>query len=133
MTSPEGYHVAHKGMSDQAGELDGSGDDVGKIGKAVAATMCYSEDVLGGSDTAPAFNLFAAAWEAETKVLEAALHELADKVRLSSHAYRGKDLDVRKGVHGVHGVHGVPVGPQPDAGVSTQPAHAARPSALADY
>ncbi|MER6994718.1 hypothetical protein [Streptomyces sp. NPDC000410] len=127
MTSAEGYQVKHKGMSGQAGELDGSGNDVGNIRKAVAGTMCYTQDALGGSDTGPAFNAFAAAWEAETKVLEAALHELADKIRLSSHAYRGSDIDVRTGVHAVS------VGSAADSGVNTMPAHAQRPSALAAY
>lgn len=123
MTSTEGYQVGHKGMSGQAGELDGAGDDVGKIRKAVATTMCYPQETLGGSETGPAFNAFAAAWEAETKVLEAALHELADKVRLSSHAYGGSDIDVRRGARGV----------SLGSGVSTMPAQAARPSALTDY
>lgn len=130
MTSPKGYQVGHKGMSGQAGELDGSGDDVGKIRKAVASTMCYTQDALGGSDTGPAFNAFAAAWEAETKVLEAALHQLADKVRLSSHAYRGSDVDVRTGARAVS--VGSAADPA-DAGVSTMPAHAQRPSAPAAY
>ncbi|MFI2371070.1 hypothetical protein [Streptomyces sp. NPDC018833] len=85
---------------------------MGKIRK-VASTMCYTQDALGGSDTGPAFNAFAAAWEAETKVLEAALHELAEKVRLSSHAGRGSDIDVRTGAHAVS------VGSAADAGVST--------------
>ncbi|MFB6672896.1 hypothetical protein ACFVDQ_13940 [Streptomyces sp. NPDC057684] len=127
MASPEGYQVGHKGMSGQAGELDGAGNDVGKIGKAIASTMCYSQDALGGSDTAPAFNTFAAAWEAETKVLEAALHELADKVRLSSRAYSGSDIDVRNGAKSVS------VGSAAEERVSTMPAHAERPSALSAY
>ncbi|MEU8482179.1 MULTISPECIES: hypothetical protein [unclassified Streptomyces] len=127
MTSPDGYQVGHKGMSGQAGELDGAGRDVGKIGKAIAGTMCYSQDALGGSDTAPAFNTFAAAWESETKVLEAALHELADKVRLASHAYSGSDIGVRNGAKSVS------VGSAAGERVSTMPTHGERPSALSDY
>ncbi|MFJ4920728.1 hypothetical protein [Streptomyces sp. NPDC088725] len=127
MTSAEGYQVGHKGMSGQAGELDGSGDDVGAIREAVAGTMCYTQEALGGPDTWSAFNAFTAAWEAETKVLEAALHELADKVRLAGQAYRGSDVDVRTGVHTVS------VGSTADEGVSTMPAHAPRPSVLTGY
>ncbi|MFD3474482.1 hypothetical protein [Streptomyces sp. NPDC058695] len=127
MASPEGYQVGHKGMPGQAGELDGAGRDVGKIGKAIAGTMCYSQDALGGADTAPAFNTFAAAWEAETKVLEAALHELADKVRLSSRAYSGSDIGVRSGAKSVS------VGSAAEGRVSTMPTYAERPSALSGY
>jgi uncharacterized protein YukE len=122
-----GYQVGHKGMSDQAGELDGAGDDVGKIRKAIATTMCYAQDALGGPDSGPAFNAFAAAWEAETKVLEAALHELAKKVRLASHAYRDSDIGVRRKAHAV------PAGPASGAGAGTMPAHAQRRSALDAY
>ncbi|MGY0024965.1 type VII secretion target [Streptomyces sp. cg35] len=124
MTSAEGYQVQHGAMAGQAKELDGAGDDVGAIGRAVESTMCYPQDTLGGADSGPAFNAFAAAWQAETEVLEAALHELADKVRLSSRAYRGSDIDVRDKARAV---------PAGDSRLSTQPAHAARPSALSDY
>ncbi|MEU6660384.1 hypothetical protein [Streptomyces sp. NPDC046821] len=119
MTSAEGYHVAHGGMSGQAGELDGSGDDVARIREAVTSPMRYAEDVLGGSDTGAAFTSFAAAWEAETKVLEEALHELADKVRLADHAYGGSDIDVRNNTDRVR--------------VVPLPAQAERPSALSGY
>ncbi|MEU2154667.1 hypothetical protein ABZ532_06530 [Streptomyces sp. NPDC019396] len=132
----DGYQVGHKGMSGQAGELDGSGDDVGKIRKAITNAMCYPQDTLGGCDTGPAFEAFSAAWEAETKVLEAALHELADKIRLSSQAYRDPDIDVRRGTSSIAvdsaGERGDAAG-KSDEGISTMPVYAQRPSALGSY
>jgi uncharacterized protein YukE len=124
MTSGEGYHVSHSGMSGQAKELDGCGDDAGTICKSVSPTMCYSSDALGGSDSGPAFNKFAAAWEAEARTLEKALHELADKVRLAKNSYRGTDRRVQAHARGVS---------VPDGQPSTASAPAQRPSALSTY
>lgn len=122
--SSDGYQVK-SGMSDQAKELDGAGDDMGKIGKAVEPGMCYTEDALGGPDSAAAFNAYASAWEAEAKTLEAALHELGNKVRAAKGAYRGSDGLVDTSVRSVQ----VPAG---DSFVTTMPQHADRPSAPAD-
>lgn len=122
--SSDGYTVK-SGMSGQAKELDAAGDDAGKIREAIQPGMCYVDDVLGGPDAAAAFNAYAAAWEAEAKALESALHELADKVRLSKGAYHGSDSLV-----GTH-AHNVAVGESNLT--STMPAHAGRPSALAGY
>ncbi|MGW2700927.1 hypothetical protein [Streptomyces sp. NPDC001340] len=90
---------------------------------------CYPQDTLGGSDSGPAFDAYAPAWEAESKTLTDALHELADKVRASKvraskGSYGGSDQLVS-----TQAAH-VRVG---DATVSTMPAYAERPSALSDY
>ncbi|MEU1401545.1 hypothetical protein ABZ471_04115 [Streptomyces sp. NPDC005728] len=122
-TSSDGYQVK-SGMSGQAKELDGAGDDAGKIAQAINPTLCYALDALGGSDSGQAFNTYAAAWEAESKTLEEALHELGKKVRAAKGAYGGSDHLV-----GTQAAH-VRV---PDAGVSTMPAYAERPSALSSY
>ncbi|MET8246150.1 hypothetical protein ABZV31_18035 [Streptomyces sp. NPDC005202] len=123
MAAGDGYTV-RSGMSGQAKELDGAGDDAGKIRKAIDPALCYMEDALGGSDSGPAFNAYAAAWEAEARTLESALHELADKVRLSKGAYSGSDGLVDTGIRSV---------PAGDSHVTTLPAHADRPSALSSY
>ena len=121
----DGYHVKSGGMSDQAKELDGAGDDMGKIRKAIDPALCYTQDALGGPDAAAAFNAFAAAWEDEARTLESALHELADKVRLSKGAYGGSDGLVDTGVRSVS------VG---DSQLTTtMPTHSGRPSALSGY
>ncbi|KUN87719.1 hypothetical protein AQJ66_08750 [Streptomyces bungoensis] len=122
--SSDGYTV-RSGMSGQAKELDAAGDDAGKIREAIQPGMCYVDDVLGGPEAAAAFNAYAAAWEAEAKALESALHELADKVRLSKSAYHGSDSLVGTSAHGVA------VGESHLTG--TRPAQAGRPSALAGY
>lgn len=124
MASGEGYGVSHSGMSGQAKELNGCGDDAGKIGKAVNPTMCYSSDALGGSDSGPAFNRFAAAWEAEARTLEEALHELAGKVRLAKGSYHGSDRLVQGRAKSVS---------VPNEQPSTNPAPGQRPSALSTY
>ncbi|WP_190017570.1 hypothetical protein [Streptomyces lucensis] len=123
-------------MSGQAKELDGAGDDAGKIRKAIQPGMCYLDDALGGPDAAAAFNAYAAAWEAEAGTLESALHELADKVRLSKGAYHGSDALVDTSVRSVSaGDSYVSTMPTPagDGDVSTMPAFATRPSALSGY
>ncbi|MFF7748654.1 hypothetical protein ACFZCP_05230 [Streptomyces sp. NPDC007971] len=123
-TSSDGYTVK-SGMSGQANELDGAGDDMGKIRTAITPGLCYMDDALGGPDSAAAFNAFASAWEEEAKTLEAALHQLADKVRLAKGAYRGSDGLVDTSVRNVT----VPAG---DSHLTTMPSYAGRPSALAD-
>ncbi|MER6025052.1 hypothetical protein [Streptomyces sp. NPDC001851] len=122
--SSDGYTVK-SGMSGQANELDAAGNDAGKIREAIQPGMCYMDDALGGPDAAAAFNAYAAAWEAEVKALESALHELADKVRLAKGAYHGSDSLVDTSVHSVAVGDG--------SLVSTMPSHAGRPSALAGY
>ncbi|MFI1826949.1 WXG100 family type VII secretion target [Streptomyces sp. NPDC020412] len=101
-----GYRISSGGLSDQAKELDGCGDDAGKIRQAVDTTMCYTTDALGGSDAGPAYNAFATAWVTETRTLEEALHELAEKVRLARRAYRGSDRQVQGMVRAVPSVDG---------------------------
>jgi uncharacterized protein YukE len=122
----DGYHVKSGGMSDQAKELDGAGDDMGKIRKAIDPALCYTQDALGGPDAAAAFNAFAAAWEDEARTLESALHELADKVRLSKGAYGGSDGLVDTSVRSVS------VGDS-HLTATTMPTYSGRPSALSGY
>ncbi|MEU9475514.1 hypothetical protein [Streptomyces sp. NPDC048191] len=133
--SSDGYTV-RSGMSGQAKELDAAGDDAGKIREAIQPGMCYMDDALGGPDAAAAFNAYAA-WEAEVKALESALHELADKVRLSKGAYHGSDSLVGTSAHSVAVGESALTSTMPaqagDGYVSTLPAHGTRPSALAGY
>ena len=75
MVAGQGYQVATTRMSGPAKELDGCGDDAETIRKAVAPVACYPQDVLGGEDSAAAFNAFASAWEAETRTLRDALEQ----------------------------------------------------------
>jgi hypothetical protein len=147
-------------MSGPAGELDGCGDDAEKIRRAVEPAMCYTQDALGGEDSAAAFNAFASAWEAETRTLRDALHELADKVHLAKGAYAGSDNLVSTRAAAVDTGSGsvtnlpAPAGdsrltPRPahagngdvstmptftgDSDITTGPAYAERPSALSEY
>ncbi|KUN96598.1 hypothetical protein AQJ84_19725 [Streptomyces resistomycificus] len=123
------------GLTGQATELDGAGDDAGKIRKAVEPAACYTQDTLGGPDSGAAFNAYAAAWSAEARTIEDALHELADKIRLSKGAYTGSDGLVETSVRSVRtGDGSLTTGPaRADAHVSTMPAFAERPSALTGY
>lgn len=131
----QGYQVEQGGMAGEAGKLDDQGDDVGKIRQAVADQMCYSDDVLGGSEVGPAYSNFAGAWQAEAKTLEEALHELADKVRVSKRNYEGADADAQRSLHGA--ANGGPAGTQPAmsprSGIGTQPAADSPPPSLADF
>lgn len=135
-------------MSQEADKLDRAGDDVGDIRKAVDDQMCYSTDTLGGSDSGPAYDGFADAWQAEAKTLEAALHELADKVRVSKQNYQGADHDATLGLRSAAGggpttmpapaptgggltTMPAPAGPHP--GLTTAPTPGERPPGLADF
>lgn len=144
----QGYAVATTKLSGPAGELDGSGDDAEKIRKAVAPAMCYTQSALGGSDSAAAFNEFAAAWEAETRTLRDALHELANKVRLAKGAYTGSDELVQMQTSSVQvGDGSLTTMPTPsgdsyisnmptssgDSHISNMPTYADRPSVLSEY
>jgi uncharacterized protein YukE len=108
-----GYEIQQSGMAGEAGKLDRAGDDVGDIRKAVDMQVCYTTDALGGTDSGPAYNEFAAAWQAEARVLEAALHELADKVRLSKQNYQGADAFAMSGLQSAAGSDGLTTMPAP--------------------
>jgi uncharacterized protein YukE len=139
-----GYEIRKDGMSAEAEKLDRAGDDVGDIRKAVDDQMCYTPDALGGSDAGPAYDAFAAAWQAEARTLEAALHELAGKVRVSKQNYQGADIDAVRGLDSAAGgvPAPVPVGsglttmPAPTLhhpGLTTGPAPGELPASLADF
>ncbi|MFE1882519.1 WXG100 family type VII secretion target [Streptomyces diastatochromogenes] len=122
--SSDGYTV-RSGMSGQAKELDDAGDDAGHIRTAISPALCYTQDALGGSEASEAFNAFAAAWQSDAATLESALHELADKVRLSKGAYAGSDHSV--------GTRAEAVSVGGNSGISTMPAYADRPSVLSKF
>ncbi|SCK39788.1 WXG100 family type VII secretion target [Streptomyces sp. WMMB 322] len=136
-----GYEVQKSGMAGEARKLDDAGDDVGGIAKAVDSQMCYSADALGGSDSGPAFDNFASAWQAEAKTLEAALHELADKVRVSKANYQGADGYAVRGLNSAGAGDGLTTGAAPGArpaalggpAVGTRPTPGAPPPGLADF
>ncbi|MFG2603960.1 hypothetical protein ACGFT2_10485 [Streptomyces sp. NPDC048514] len=123
-------------MSGQAKELDGAGDDAGHIRTAVGPAPSHTQDDLGGPEAAAAFDAFAAAWEADAGTLESALHELGDKIRLAKGAYAGGDHAVAARAEavptGAAGPATTPFGAGP-AALTTMPAYAQRPSALAEY
>ena len=131
-----GYRIDASGMDSEAGKLDQAGNDVGAIRKAVEDDMCYTPDALGGSDSGPAYDNFAAAWQAEAKTLEAALHELADKVGISQRNYQGADHDTILALHSAGANNGLTTMPAPAAahpGTTTAPTPGARPPSLADF
>ncbi|MER6569262.1 hypothetical protein ABT288_24530 [Streptomyces sp. NPDC001093] len=121
--SSDGYTVRH-GMSGQAKELDGAGDDAGRVHQAIVTDECYGQDALGGAESAAAFNAFAAAWLEDAATLQSALHELACKVRLAKGAYQGSDHTAATRTEAVT------VGGD---GITGMPAHGGRPSALTQY
>ena len=150
----DGYRIQASGMDGEAGTLDRAGDDVGAIRKAVEDHMCYSPDALGGSDSGPAYDNFAAAWQAEAKTLEAALHELADKVGISRQNYVNADHDTVLALQSTGADDGLTTMPASAAArpgtttgltpgtrpaalggppIGTQPAPGARPPSLADF
>ncbi|WP_458247016.1 hypothetical protein [Streptomyces sp. MAI_2237] len=131
-----GYRIDASGMDGEAGKLDQAGNDVGAIRKAVEDHMCYTPDALGGSDSGPAYDNFAAAWQAEAKTLEAALHELADKVGISQRKYQGADHDTIVALHSAGANDGLRTMPAPAAahpGTTTGPTPGAPPPSLADF
>ncbi|MFI8233887.1 WXG100 family type VII secretion target [Streptomyces sp. NPDC085900] len=131
-----GYRIDTSGMDSEAGKLDQAGNDVGAIRKAVEDDMCYTPDALGGSDSGPAYDNFAAAWQAEAKTLEAALHELADKVGISQRNYQGADHDTIVALHSAGANDGLTTMPAPAAahpGTTKGPTPGARPPSLADF
>ncbi|WP_159058795.1 hypothetical protein [Streptomyces caeruleatus] len=132
-----GYRLQTSAMDSEAQTLDTAGDDVGVIARAVKDTACYTSDALGGSDAGPAYNNFAGDWQAEAKVLESALHELADKVRVSKANYQGAEhASIRDmSAAGGEGVTTVPApaGGAPSAGYSTMPAPGTPPRGLSDF
>ncbi|WEO96842.1 hypothetical protein A6P39_024000 [Streptomyces sp. FXJ1.172] len=149
--SSDGYTVT-SGMSGQAHELDGAGDDAGHIHQAVQPTECYTQDALGGAESSDAFNAFSAAWLDDAATLESALHELAGKVRLAKGAYAGGDhtaaarsAAVSSAAAGIgRGVTTMPTQrsgpylttmptPVGNEYVTTMPVYADRPSALTKY
>ncbi|MEV5874301.1 hypothetical protein AB0L75_08740 [Streptomyces sp. NPDC052101] len=125
--SSDGYTV-RSGVSGQATELDGAGDDAGRIHKAIVSEVCGTEDDLGSAESAQAFNAFASAWLDDAATLESALHELAGKVRLAKGAYGGADHTAATRNAAVS-VPGAAIG----NGITTLPVHADRPSALTTY
>ncbi|MFE7277316.1 WXG100 family type VII secretion target [Streptomyces sp. NPDC057623] len=133
-----GYRVQTSAMDSEAQTLDKAGDDVGVIAMAVKDTACYSSDALGGSDAGPAYNNFAGDWQAEAKVLESALHELADKVRVSKANYRGAEHASIQGMSAASGEGGLttmpaPAGGVPAPGYRTMPAPGTPPRGLSDF
>ncbi|MDF3141404.1 MULTISPECIES: hypothetical protein [unclassified Streptomyces] len=132
-TGSDGYRIHASGMDGEAGKLDRAGDDVGVIRKAVEDHMCYAPDALGGSDSGPAYNNFAAAWQAEAKTLEAALHELADKVSISQRNYESADHETIVALHSAGADGSLTTMPAPAAahpGMTTGLTPGARPAAL---
>ncbi|PAZ10603.1 hypothetical protein CLM62_40125 [Streptomyces sp. SA15] len=123
-TSARDFSVQKSGLTGQAKELNGAGDDAGKIRAAIDSRACYATETLGGADSAEAFNSYAAAWAAEARTIEDALHELADKVHLAKGAYSGSDGLVETRVSSVNVA---------DSEMTTMPTFAERPSVLSQY
>jgi uncharacterized protein YukE len=96
----DGYQVK-SGMTGQAQQLDNAGTDMDAVSSAVRSRTTYSYDNVGGTDAASALNAFVKAWEAETKTLASALHELGGKVQLAKKTYHGTDGLVKTHVDGV--------------------------------
>jgi uncharacterized protein YukE len=132
-----GYRLQPSAMDSEAQTLDTAGDDVGAIARAVKDTACYTSDALGGSDAGPAYNSFAGDWQAEAKVLESALHELADKVRVSKANYQGAEHASVRGMSAADGeglaTIPAPAGDVPAPGHRTMPAPGTPPRGLSDF
>ncbi|MFF8788023.1 hypothetical protein [Streptomyces sp. NPDC015125] len=120
MAGHSGYHVQQGGMDAEANKLDSAGDDTGDIKSAIADAVRFDDDMLGGSDSGPAYRSFSTAWQREAQTLESALHELAGKVRASQGNYDRADHDVLAQVNSA--AHAG------DPQVSTRPAAVAGPS-----
>ncbi|WP_327179346.1 hypothetical protein OG599_31365 [Streptomyces sp. NBC_01335] len=90
MVGFDGYQVK-AGLTGQAQQLDEAGTDMDGVSSAVKARTTYAYDDAGGNDAASALNAFAKAWEAESRNLASALHELGGKVQLAKGAYDGAE------------------------------------------
>ncbi len=129
----DGYRIHASGMDGEGGKLDQAGDDVGVIRKAVEDHMCYAPSTLGGSDSGPAYDNFAAAWQAEAKTLEAALHELADKLGISQRNYESAEHETIVALRSAGADDGLTTMPAPAAarpGMTTGLTPGARPAVL---
>ncbi|MGY5125064.1 hypothetical protein [Streptomyces nigrescens] len=120
MAGHSGYHVQQGGMDAEAKKLDSAGDDTGDIKSAIADAVRFDDDMLGGTDSGPAYRSFSTAWQDEAKTLESALHELAGKVRASRTNYDQADHEVITQVNSAAGAG--------DSPVSTRPAPVTGPS-----
>lgn len=123
-TSARDFSVQKSGLTGQAKELNGAGDDAGKIRTAIDSRACYATDALGGAVSAEAINSYIAAWTAEARTIEDALHELADKLHLAKGAYSGSDSLVETRVSSVDVA---------DSEMTTMPTFGERPSVLSQY
>lgn len=86
----DGYQVK-AALTGQAQQLDEAGTDMDGVSSAVKARTTYAYDDAGGNDAASALNAFVKAWEAESKNLASALHELGGKVQLAKKSYNGAE------------------------------------------
>ncbi|WP_345561351.1 type VII secretion target [Streptomyces plumbiresistens] len=123
-TAARDFSVQKSGLTGQAKELNEAGDDAGKIRTAIDSRACYASDLLGGAVSAEAVNSYVAAWTAEARTIEDALHELADKLRLAKGAYSGTD--------GLVATHARSVSVA-ESEMTTMPTFAERPSVLSQY
>jgi uncharacterized protein YukE len=137
MADHDGYRVRKGAMDGEADALDRAGDDVGLIAAAVKDGVCYTPDALGGSDAGKAYNDFAADWQAEARTLEAALHELADKIRVSKARYQSTDHRADRDLRAAAGDGVTPMPATAAAGsgpqVRTMPAPGTVPPSLSDF
>ncbi|MCD9880732.1 hypothetical protein [Streptomyces guryensis] len=88
------------------------------------------------SDSGPAYDNFAAAWQSEAKTLEAALHEFADKVGISQRKYESADHETILALHSAGAGVGLTTMPAPAAahpGTTTGLTPGTPPPSLADF
>jgi hypothetical protein len=80
------YSVKRDGVQENVRKLDAAAEDIGAARSRIP-NYCPVPDVFGGEDSGPAFARFMSAWQDEARTLQAAIEEIADKLRVTSSGY----------------------------------------------
>lgn len=92
------YSVEHGGVQDNVRRLDTAAEDIGTARSQIPA-MCPVPDAFGGEDAGPAFAKFLDAWQDEARTIQAAIGEIADKLRVTTNNYALAEDSATAGVH----------------------------------
>lgn len=86
-----GFQADGDGMAAQASALSRAGADLEQAGSPLRRLPDGSENVFGGHGAGPAAENLRNSWARELDICVSALHELAEKVRISAQNYRTTD------------------------------------------
>ena len=124
MAAGAGYTIKQEETDDSARELDKAARDLGAVLGRLPAPQCSSPAAFGGEEAAPAYDNFVEAWLKEGKVLQAALEEIADKLRVTTNNYRSAEHEA---IGGLSSAAGLGAGAEAAGGVGTGAAPGVNP------